>query len=45
MEETQRVLTTNEAYDEIINQGLYAFGAQNPVNVVRILLIESKQKG
>lgn len=38
MEETQRAMTTDEAYDEIINQGLYAFGAQNSVNVVRNII-------
>lgn len=30
-----RPLTAGEIYDEIIEQGLYVFGAQNPINVVR----------
>lgn len=33
-----RPLTAEEIYDEIIKQGLYAFGAQNPVNVVRNII-------
>jgi hypothetical protein len=30
-----RAMTVEEIYDKIIEQGLYTFGAQNPVNVVR----------
>jgi hypothetical protein len=38
LSDEMRPLTADEIYDEIIKQGLYAFGAQNPVNVVRNII-------
>lgn len=35
LSESSRSMTAQEIYVQIINQGLYTFGAQNPVNVVR----------
>lgn len=33
--DASRAMTVEEIYNKIIEQGLYVFGAQNPVNVVR----------
>ena len=32
---TKKPMTIKEIYDEIIKQGLYTFGAKNPINVLR----------
>ncbi|OQB25827.1 MAG: hypothetical protein BWY11_00205 [Firmicutes bacterium ADurb.Bin182] len=35
LSDESRPMTADEIYDKIIKRGLYTFGAQNPVNVVR----------
>ena len=38
LSETQVAMTADKIYSEIIKRGLYKFGAQNPINVVRNII-------